>query len=301
MGPTPPTTWPELPASVRGPFPARPTRTVRSPDGVEIAVFEAGAAESTEPPLVLVHGATADHTTFRAVAPVLGLRRRLFAVDRRGRGASGDRAAYSIELEYDDLAAVAEAVAEDVALTGGVGHPGSVDILGHSYGGRCALGASLRTDAIRRVIAYESAPLPEGISYRPDGFLDTVRADMARGDKEAALSDFLAGIVGMSAADLDRYRAEAVWPARVAAAHTILREVEAETSAAAGLEAIAAVAVPVLLIVGGQSRSPFGIGTAALAERLADASVVTIDGAAHAAHHTHVAEFAAAIEAFLDR
>jgi pimeloyl-ACP methyl ester carboxylesterase len=266
---------------------------VTSRDGVEIAVFEAGAADAVEPPLILVHGATADHTTFRAVAPILGLRRHVVAVDRRGRGASGDRAGYSIELEYDDLASVAEAV--------GDGRAGSVDILGHSYGGRCALGASLRTDAIRRVIAYESAPLPEGTSYRPDGFLDTVRADMSRGDKDAALSHFLAGIVGMSEADLERYRAEAVWPARVAAAHTILREVEAETSPAAGLEAIGRVTVPVLLIVGGQSRSPFGIGTAALAERLADASVVTIEGAAHAAHHTHVAAFAAAVEAFLDR
>jgi len=291
--PIPPASWPDLPAAVRGPFPARPSRLVTSRDGVRIAVFEAGTSTSAEPPLVLVHGATADHTTFRAVAPILGLRRRLFAVDRRGRGASGDRAEYSIELEYDDLAAVAEAI--------GGNEPGSVDVLGHSYGGRCALGASLRTATIRRVIAYESAPLPEGASYRPDGFMDTVRADVARGDKEAALSDFLAGIVGMSPADLERYRAEPVWPARVAAAHTILREVEAEMTPAAGLDAIARVTVPVLLIVGGESRSPFGIGTAALAERLADASVVTIDGAAHAAHHTHVAEFAAAVEGFLDR
>lgn len=290
---TAPRGWPDLPAAVRGPFPDAPSRLVTSRDGVPIAVFEAGATDRSEPPLILVHGATADHTTFRAVAPVLGLRRRVHAVDRRGRGASGDRAGYAIELEFDDLAAVAEAI-------GGAAE-GSVDILGHSYGGRCALGGSLRTSAIRRVIAYESAALPEGVSYRPDGFLEAVRADLARGDKEAALSDFLAGIVGMSGAELDRYRAEPVWPARVAAAHTILREVEAETTPAAGLEALGRVSVPVLLIVGGQSRSPFGIGTTALADRLADATVVTIEGAAHAAHHTHVAEFAAAVEAFLDR
>jgi len=279
-------------SSVRGPFPAEPTRMVASPDGVEIAVFEAGPAGSTEPPLVLVHGATADHTTWRALAPVLGLRRRLLAVDRRGRGASGDAEAYTIELEYGDLAAVADAYG---------GGPGTVDMLGHSYGGRCALGASLQTDTIRRVVAYESAPLPAGASYRPEGLLDELRGNLARGDKEAALSGFLAGIVGMSDADLDRYRGEAVWPARVAAAHTILRELEAEVSPAAGLDRLGAVTVPVLLIVGGASRSPFAIGTEALAKRLRDASVVRIDGAAHAAHHTHVAEFAAAVEGFLDR
>lgn len=263
-----------------------------APDGVPIAVFEAGAAESPEPPLILVHGATADHTTFRALVPVLGLRRRLLAVDRRGRGASGDAEAYRIEVEFDDLAAVADAAG---------GGPGTVDILGHSYGGRCALGASLRTDTIRRVLAYESAPLPPGASYRPAGLLERLRSDLARGDQEAALSGFLAGIVGLSDEALASYRAEPVWPARVAAAHTILRELEAEVSPAAGLEALGRVEVPVLLVVGGASRSPFGIGTEALARRLRDATVVEIEGAAHAAHHTHVAELAAAVEGFLDR
>src|SRR4030067_47509 len=41
-------------------------------------------------PLLLVHGTTADHLTFRVVGPMLGRRRRLHAIDRRGRGASGD-------------------------------------------------------------------------------------------------------------------------------------------------------------------------------------------------------------------
>jgi len=34
---------------------------------------------------------------------------------------------------------------------------------------------------------------------------------------------------------------------------------------------------------------------------LADGRVVVIDGAQHAAHHTHPAEFVAAVEAFIDR
>jgi pimeloyl-ACP methyl ester carboxylesterase len=245
------------------------------------------------PPIVLVHGATADHTTFRALEPVLGRSRRLHAIDRRGRGGSGDSADYSIEREYEDVAAVADAIATESG--------GPVDVLGHSYGGRTALGAALRTDTIRRVVAYEGAPLPPGSSYRPAGMLEAVHAALARGDRDLALSTFLRGIVGMSEADLARYRADPVWPTRVAAAETIVREVEAETSEPASLEALAGVTVPVLLILGSVSRSPFGEGTDALAARLADAEVAVIEGAAHAAHHTHVPEFTAVVTAFLDR
>jgi pimeloyl-ACP methyl ester carboxylesterase len=278
--------------AIRGPFPAAPTRLIRSKDGTPIAVFETGG-DGPRQPLILVHGATADHTTFRAVAPHLGRTRRLLSIDRRGRGASGDSPTYAIDREFEDIAAVAE----DAATRFG----GPVDVLGHSYGGRCALGASLLTEAIRRVVAYEGAPVPAGSSYRPDGLLEAVRGSLARGEPDAALSGFLAGVVGMSDAELARYRAEPVWPARVAAAHTILRELEAETSQPASIEALATVRVPVLLILGASSRSPFGVGTRAFADRLARARVVVIEGAAHAAHHTHVAEFVAAVEAFLDR
>ena len=127
-----------------------------------------------------------------------------------------------------------------------------------------------------------------------------MRGALARGDKEGALTTFLAGIVGMSDGALEAYRSDPVWPARVEAAHTILREIEAEATDAASIEAFAGVRIPVLLILGSISRSPFRIGTDALAARLADARVAVIEGAAHAAHHTHAPEFVALVERFLD-
>ncbi|HET7182160.1 MAG TPA: alpha/beta hydrolase [Candidatus Limnocylindrales bacterium] len=281
--------------SPAGPF--LPAFSAERASGPRLAVFEVvpppGAAASRVP-LLLVHGATADHTTWRTVGPRFAATRRVFAVDRRGRGDSGDDPAYSIEREYEDVAAVA------VDLAAATGVP-AVDVVGHSYGGRCALGASVRGPAIRRVVAYEGAPVPPGMTYRPPGLVDSVRAALDRGDRDAALSTFLAGIVGMSEAALDAYRADPVWPARVAAAHTILREIEAEATPAASIEALAAAQVPVLLILGSISRSPFRIGTEALAAALPHAEVVTIDGAAHAAHHTHADEFVRVVERFLDR
>jgi pimeloyl-ACP methyl ester carboxylesterase len=267
-------------------------RHVVGRDGTPIAVFSSGDG----PPLILVHGTTADHTTWRATGPELARDHRVHAIDRRGRGASGDGpddAGYSIELEYDDLAAVAEAVAGEAEMP--------VDVVGHSYGGRIGLGAALQTAAIARLVVYEGAPSPAGgEGYRPTGVEDRIAALIEAGDRDGALQAFFREIVRMPEAELDAYRANPVWPVRVAAVHTSLREIRAEGSPAASLEALGGVAIPVLQLLGEDSAPPFHEATAALDERLADGRVVIIPGARHAAHHTHVAELVAAVRAFLD-
>jgi pimeloyl-ACP methyl ester carboxylesterase len=273
-----------------------PDRLVRSTDGTPIAVFESGVAEPGTRPLLLVHGTTADHLTFRVVGPILGRRRRRFAIDRRGRGASGDGTGtgdgYAIEREFEDVAAVSEALAAE--------HGGPVDVVGHSYGGRCALGASLLTPSIRRVVSYEGAPAPASRPYQPDDLAARLRAHLDRGDPAAALETFFREVVGFDDAAMADFRASPVWPLRVAAAHTIPRELVAERSPAASLDALGGVTVPVLQVLGTASKPAFEAATAALDARLARGSVVRIQGAAHAAHHTHPAAFIAAIEAFLD-
>ncbi len=266
---------------------SEPTSIVLSPDGTPIAVFTSGRG----PDVVLVHGATADHTTFRVVRPLLEARFTIHAIDRRGRGASGDADPYAIEREFEDVAAVADVV----AAAGG----GSVDVVGHSYGGRCALGAALRSTSIRRVVSYEGAPAPDDEPYQPDGLRERLRTHLAAGDRAAALETFMTEVVGMTAADLDRFRADPVWPARVAAAPTILRELEAETAPAGSLEALGRVRQPVLQVLGGASVAPFHAATAALDALLTDGRVVVIDGARHAAHHTHPESFVAAVTEFL--
>jgi pimeloyl-ACP methyl ester carboxylesterase len=266
-------------------------RFVTSTDGTPIAAFTSGDG----PPLVLVHGTTADHTTWRATAPVLERSYRVGAIDRRGRGDSGDGPAdapYSIELEYDDLASVVDALAAEFG--------GPVDVVGHSYGGRIGLGAALRTPAIRRLVVYEGAPSPPGgEGYLPDGIEDRIASLIAAGERDQALQAFFREIVRMPEDELAAYRANPIWPLRVAAVQTSLREIEAEGSPAASLEALGGVTVPVLQILGGDSAAPFHDGTTALDARLANGRVVVIPGARHAAHHTHVPEFSTAILDFL--
>ncbi len=262
---------------------------VRSTDGTPIAVFSAGDGA----PLVLVHGATADHTAWRTSGPLLATRRMTHAVDRRGRGSSGDAPGYAIEREFEDLAAVVESLAAESG--------GPVDVVGHSYGGRIGLGGALLTPSLRRLVVYEGAPPPTaGRGYQDDATLARIEALVAAGDRDEALATFMRDIVGMPDADLAAFRADPIWPRRAAAVGTTIRELRAEVSPAASLEALGAVRQPVLQILGGASSPVFGEPTRALDARLRNGRVVTIDGARHAAHHTHAPAFVAAIEAFLD-
>jgi pimeloyl-ACP methyl ester carboxylesterase len=262
-----------------------PAMTVSSRDGTTIAVFGAG----TGSPLLLVHGTAADHTTFRVVGPKLepfGVR----TMDRRGRGASGDTAPYSIDREFEDVAAVAD------VLAGEAGAP--IAVVGHSYGGRCALGAALLTDSIARVVCYEGAPTPAGASYRPSGIEDRLRELQETDDLAGVLETFMREVVGMTPQELDAYRANPVWPRRVAAAPTILRELTGEAREAASLEQLGAVEQPVLQLLGSVSKPVFRDATYALDERLRNGRVFVIEGAKHAAHHTHPDEFVAAVRSF---
>lgn len=283
----------EQPDPAPQPDPDEPDRRIIAPDGVPIAVFRSGDG----PPLVLVHGATADHTTWRTSGPLLATRHTLHAIDRRGRGASGDGAAgqpYAIEREFDDLAAVVNAIAAETASP--------VDVVGHSYGGRIALGAALRTANLRRLVSYEGAPpAPDGRGYQ-DADAGTVRRIeqlVAAGDRNEALATFMRDIVGMPEPDLAAFRTDPIWPRRAAAIDTTIRELRAEMSPAGSLDALGAVRQPVLQILGGASTEPFAAATHALDARLRNGRVVTIAGARHAAHHTHATEFVAAVEAFL--
>ena len=107
--------------------------TVASADGTPLAVWRSGAG----PPLVLVHGATADHSRWAPALPALEEHFTVLAMDRRGRGRSGDADDYALERETEDVVAVVESAGEEVNL------------LGHSHGGVCAIEAALLTDALR--------------------------------------------------------------------------------------------------------------------------------------------------------
>ena len=113
--------------------------TVASKDGTPIAYWRSGEG----PPLVLVHGTTADHSRWAPVLPAFEQHFSACAIDRRGRGGSGDSDEYAIEREFEDVAAVVDSLGEPAFL------------IGHSYGAVCALEAALLTRNVRKLVLYE--------------------------------------------------------------------------------------------------------------------------------------------------
>jgi pimeloyl-ACP methyl ester carboxylesterase len=242
---------------------------VTSSDGTRIGFWTSGVG----PPLVMVHGALADHTTLARVVPLLEPHFTVFALDRRGRGASGDAPTHTVEQEFTDVAVVVDAIADRTH--------GPVSLYGHSYGATCALGAALRTRNIHRLALYE--PAFRGIFDYPDGFLDRLTALVADGRDEQAVELAFRDRVGMSAAEMEAMRALPSWATRVAAAATIPRELRIDATLAFDASRFAAVSVPTMLLLGEHTPAGQRSIVAAIDAALPDSRIVPLTGQEHMA------------------
>lgn len=261
---------------------------VASPDGTMIAVFISGEGR----PLIVVPGTTSDHTTWRLVLPLLQSHLAVHAVDRRGRGRSGDAAAYDLARDYEDIAAVVDAAA---VATGA-----PVDLLGHSYGGNVAFGAATMTTNIRKLVLYEGWPAPN-IAHRTisSEVMRQLESLLAEGRSDLALETLYRDIVMMSEQEISGLKAAPTWPARVATVHTVPRELRAFGGQAFDPEWAARISVPVLLLVGADSPDEIKANPEVVAAALPDARIRILDGQAHMAHLTNPEVFADQVLAFL--
>jgi pimeloyl-ACP methyl ester carboxylesterase len=214
-----------------------------------------------------------------------------YTIDRRGRGESEDAADYSMALEADDLVAVVDFI----------GRPTTV--LGHSYGAACALDAALRTDRIERLILYEPGVL-EGVTgyYRSErvaASVRTIEGQLHAGDTEPALVTILRELIELSDDDIKLMQSMPAWQGRVAAAHTVLRELQGEATWMFEAERYGRVTVPTLLLTGSESFQIARDGTAALHEALPNSRVVVLEGQGHGAMTTAPDLFVSEVLAFL--
>jgi pimeloyl-ACP methyl ester carboxylesterase len=244
---------------------------VRSADGTSIAVWVDGEG----PPLVLVHGGMNDHTTDLPFVAELRHALTTFAVDRRGRGASGDAPDYAIEREFEDIAAVVDAVAARTAQP--------VAVWGHSFGADCSMGAATLTDNLSHLVLYEP-----GLGFDDAGDLDqkieAVENAVAAGDMEAALVAALVGIVEVSDEELAFVRASPAWPARLAAVPVLPRELRAEVGWVYRPGQFDGITARTVLLAGAHSPPSQQEATRRAAAAIRGAEVRVLDGHGHMAH-----------------
>ncbi|MBI2822003.1 MAG: MTH1187 family thiamine-binding protein [Acidobacteria bacterium] len=248
------------------PDPERDRGKTRSADGTLIAWSRRGEG----PPLVLIHGTDGDGSRWVPVTPALARRFTLVALDRRGRGASGDAAGYSLKREVDDVAAVIDAAGPPVVL------------LGHSFGAICALeAAARRASAVSHLILYEPPinTAQASIDAREE-LISRLQAMLDAGDGEGVVRTFLRERVLAGAREPASLRS---LPARGATAHTILRELRAIQSYRFQPERFARLQVPVLLLLGGNSPSYLKAATEALRAVLPDNRLAILPGQGHIA------------------
>lgn len=167
-------------------------------------------------PVVMVHGSIADHTTFDGLVGAATPPLEVFRMDRRGFGASGDAPEYTIEREYEDVAAVVDAVAHRT------GFP--VALFGHSYGANCALGGAVVSKNVSHLVLYEPS---FGLRY-PEGCIESIEAALERNDRDGAIVAVLSTILEVPPAQIDMFRRSPVWSDRLRDAHTVPRECRTE-------------------------------------------------------------------------
>jgi pimeloyl-ACP methyl ester carboxylesterase len=258
--------------------------TVTSKDGTSIAYHRSGEG----PPLVLVHGTSADHSRWKPVLPAFEEHFTIYAVDRRGRGDSGDSEDYSIEREFEDVAAVVDSIGEPVNL------------LGHSYGAVCALEAALLTSNVRKLVLYEPGMNVTGEQIYPPGFIERLDALLQAGDRDAVISTMFRDLVGMPQEEVEYLRSLPAWQERVKAAYTVPRELRADETYRFDPERFGDLGVPTLLLSGGDSPAFLKAADKAVDEALPNCRIVVMPGQGHAAMDTGTDLFTTEVLRFLE-
>lgn len=260
------------------------TRSIRSKDGTPIAYEQAGEG----PPLVLVHGTGSLAARWNPIVPMLAGGSTVVTYDRRGRGASGDNGPYTLEREAEDLIAIIDTL------------DGPVDVLGHSYGATIALEAALHTRNIRRLLLYEPPLRLGAASTNPPAAMDRLRAHLAEGDREGAVVSFYRDFPGLTDDQIDAFRAHPTWPARLDAAHTLLRELEAD-DVLFEPDRYRDLTTPTYYFLGGDSQPLFHASARAVEAALPACEVIVLPGQTHVAMDTAPEVFVRTVLRCLDR
>jgi 3-oxoadipate enol-lactonase len=249
-------------------------------NGTSIAFKRSGKG----PPLLLLHGAEADHSMFDAFVPLLSDEFTVIAYDQRDSGETKNPATpYGFEELADDAAALITAL----------GYP-SAHVFGTSFGGVIAqVLAARHGERVDRLVLSSTfrpgAPLPQ-INPEFPRFAE-LRSRLPESIGEFAKFFFtpdyleqhpeaLSVFAGNKRSDEQRARRGAVIP----------RPISVD---------LGKITAPTLVLVGAEDRLIPPAHTLSLAREIANAKTVTITGVGHVGTRQNPAAVAAAVKAFL--
>ncbi len=269
-------------------------------NGVDLAWSERGSGPGGTPTFVLCHGFTGSSHDFSLQVDALAGNRRVITLDQRGHGQStktGTLEGYTMEQLVSDLVSFIEAV-------GG----GPVDLLGHSMGGRVALGVVLsRPDLVSSLVlmdtsAWSFMPPDEGIRAMVRAWIEAF--DPTRGMPErlgpmgpedalieAATPPEWQAQKNAIFAGMDPYAVKALGMALMADVG------DGETSLRGDLPSIECPTT----VLAGEHDHPLVDQAPELAAEVRDGTLGVIPGAYHSPQLTHADAWRAAVEEHLAR
>ena len=216
--------------------------------------------------------------------PLLSSRFTVCAMDRRGHGASGDSTDYSLQKEAEDVAAVVDS------------RPGTVFVLGHSYGGVTALEATFLTERISKLVLYEP-PVQDRIDLH---VVDTIEKMIQDGEREQAMVTFLREVVKLPPSEVAAMRSRPSWPKFVATIDSQPREMRALAAYRFDAKRMSTVNMPTLLVTGSDTASPqLKQAIRSLQASLPNPTLVVLEGQQHNAMDSGREKLAEAIINFL--
>lgn len=242
---------------------------VTSTDGTAIAVHESGRGA----PLVLIHGSSSGSRRWLPILEILEGHFTVYRMERRGRGASGDGAAYAIVKEVEDILAVLRSI------------PGRLNVLAHSYGAICALEAAREADNIDRLILYEP-PIPVNGPLHPPGTIARIQACIDAGDLEGAYCTFALEALKRPAQEIERLRRLPAWSVYLDMVPTLPREMAEVDEYRFDPERFRDLQTPTLLLTGGVSLPHFTEALDLLRSTLPVTRTVSLPGQEHIAMDT---------------
>ena len=236
--------------------------TVTSAGGVTIAYERSGNG----PALVIVNGALSTRQTGAPLASLLDPDFTLYRYDRRGRGDSSDAANSTPQDEVQDLAAVVAATGE------------TPFIFGQSSGAALSLEAAATGVPMRGLVVNEP-PYVKGPGTATDTASE-LAALAADGRRDEAVERFMEGS-GIPEAMIEQTKASPAWPGLLALAHTLAYDVRLLNEGVVPVEALRAIACPVLGTAGSLSPPWATASVRTVAEAVPDGEWRVLEDQAH--------------------